>query len=244
MKFHLAPVSPTLVAAAALAAPLAAHAVDFSSVGTLTQDEFALLSKDLGAATSYKPLASAAPLGITGFDIAVASTFTSLQNVDVWRKATGNSDIPSTIPVPGIRLAKGLPFGFDIGATYSRVPKVQGSLAGVELRWAALEGGLISPAIGFRLAATKLSGVDQISLNNVSADVSISKGFPFVTPYAGAGVVRTSASAKGTGLADETPSQGRVFAGAHLNLGLFDITAEGDRTGKTSSYSLRLGFRF
>jgi hypothetical protein len=230
--------------AAALALPVAAQAVDFTAVGTLTQDEFALLTKDLGAATSYKQLASAAPLGITGFDIAVASAFTSLQNVAVWRKATAHADIPSILPVPGVRLAKGLPWGFDLGATYTEVPKVKGSLAGVELRWAALEGGLLTPAIGFRLAATKLSGVDPISLTNLSADVSISKGFPFITPYAGVGVVRTSASAKGTALADETPSQSRVFAGGHLNLGLFDITAEGDRTGKAQSYSVRLGFRF
>ena len=247
MKLQLVPVA----LAAALAAPLAAQAVDFSNVQGLSAGEFDLLTKDLGAATAYKQLASAAPLGITGFDIAVGSAFTSLQNVDVWRKATGNADIPSTIPVPGVRLAKGLPFGIDIGATYMAVPKVSGHLVGAELRWAVLDGGLVSPALGIRIAGTQLSGVDQLSLNNLSADISISKGFPFLTPYAGAGIVRTSAKGKGVAstladgsAADDTVSQGRVFVGGHLNLGLFDITVEGDKTGKTSTYSLRAGFRF
>ena len=95
------------------------------------------------------------------------------------------------------------------------------------------------------MAATKLSGVDQLSLSNASFDVSISKGFPFITPYAGVGAVRTSAKVNGaTTLQSESPTQARVFAGLHLNLGLFDITAEGDKTGKTTSYSARLGFRF
>jgi len=225
-------------------APLAARATEFTTLGSLTQDEFNLLVKDLGAATSYKQLASAAPLGITGFDIAVASGFTSPNDKAIWEKAAGGADIPSTVPVPGIRVAKGLPFGIDIGGSYMSIPKVKGNLAGVELRWAVLEGGLVSPAIGLRFTANRLSGVDQLSLTNYSAEASISKGFPFLTPYAGVGVVGTSGKAKGTTLADESVTQGRVFAGVHLNLGIFDITGEGDKTGKTSSYSLRLGFRF
>lgn len=239
------PLTTLAACAAALAAPLAASATDFDTLNNLSQAEFALFTKDLGAATSYKQLASAAPLGVAGFDIAVASAFTNTQYPDLWSKAAGNADIPGTVPVPGIRIAKGLPFGTDIGATYATLPKVDAKLAGVELRWALLEGGLVSPAVGLRVAATKLSGVDQLSLSNASFDVSISKGFPFITPYAGVGAVRTSAKVNGaTTLQSESPTQARVFAGLHLNLGLFDITAEGDKTGKTTSYSARLGFRF
>lgn len=237
--------TPLAACAVALAAPLAASATDFNTLNNLSQEEFALFTKDLGAATSYKQLASAAPLGVAGFDIAVASAFTNTQYPELWSKAAGGADIPGTVPVPGIRVAKGLPFGIDIGATYATLPKVDAKLAGVELRWALLEGGLVSPAIGLRVAATKLSGVDQLSLSNASFDVSISKGFPFVTPYGGVGAVRTSAKVNGaTSLQSEAPTQARVFAGLHLNLGLFDITAEGDKTGKTTSYSARLGFRF
>jgi hypothetical protein len=241
MTLKLAP----LALAAALAAPLAAQATELNTLQLLNQAEFNLLAKDLGAATSYKQLASAAPLGITGFDIAIASAFTSPANSQVWEKAAGGANIPATVPVPGIRIAKGLPFGIDIGASYLAIPEVKGKLVGAELRWAVLEGGLVSPAVGLRLALTKLSGVDQLSLTNTSFDVSVSKGFPFITPYGGVGVVGTSAKAKGVAtLSDESPTQTRLFGGVHLNLGVFDITAEADRTGKTSSVNARVGFRF
>jgi hypothetical protein len=226
-------------------AALPSQATELNTLQLLNQAEFNLLVKDLGAATSYKGLASATPLGLTGFDIAVHSAFTDPVNKAVLSKAAGGADIPSTVPVPGVRVAKGLPFGFDIGGTYMAVPKFKGNLAGVELRWAALEGGVFTPAIGLRLAATKLSGVDQLSLSTQSAEVSISKGFAIVTPYAGAGVVRTSGKAQGvSSLLAENPSQSKLFAGVHLNLVVFDITAEADRTGDTNSVNVRLGFRF
>lgn len=241
MKLMLAPVA----LAASLLVPLSAQAVEFTTLSDLTQSEFNQLTKDLGAAASYKALASATPLGITGFDVAVHSAFTSIEYGSIWSKAAGGADLPGTIPVPGIRIAKGLPFGIDIGATLTAVPKVSGRLAGVELRWAIVDGGLVTPAIGVRVAATQLSGVDQLRLNTTLAEVSISKGFAIITPYAGAGIVGTSAKAKGVSSLDsESVTQSRVFVGGHLNLGLFDITLEADRTGKTSSVSTRLGFRF
>ena len=121
------PLTTLAACAAALGAPLAASATDFDTLNNLSQAEFALFTKDLGAATSYKQLASAAPLGVAGFDIAVASAFTNTQYPDLWSKAAGNADIPGTVPVPGIRIAKGLPFGIDIGATYATLPKVDPS---------------------------------------------------------------------------------------------------------------------
>jgi hypothetical protein len=237
--------APAALAASLLAAPMAASALEFNSLQLLSQSEFNLLAKDLGAATSYKGLASATPLGITGFDVAVHSAFTSIEYADVWSKAALGADVPSTIPVPGVRIAKGLPFGIDIGATLTAIPKVSGNLAGAELRWAIIDGGLVTPALGLRLAATRLSGVDQLSLNTTSIEVAVSKGFPVLTPYAGAGIVRTSTKANGVStLSTESPSQSRTFAGLHVNLLAFDITVEGDRTGKTSSVNARLGFRF
>jgi predicted protein tyrosine phosphatase len=61
----------------------------------------------------------------------------------------------------------------------------------------------------------------------------------------GAGVVRSSAKAQGVStLVAENASQGKVFASVHLNLVVFDITVEADRTGDTNSVNVRLGFRF
>ena len=105
------------------------------------QSEFRLLSEDLGAALSYKPLAPAEPLGITGFDIGVSATATRLDHAAVLEKVT-SSNAPSTIVVPRIQAVKGLPFNIDIGASYAGVPGSNIKLIGVEgirrgnaLRW-------------------------------------------------------------------------------------------------------------
>ena len=52
-----------------------ARAADIILETTLVQSEFENLSKELGFAISYVPLAPAAPLGILGFNIGIEGTF-------------------------------------------------------------------------------------------------------------------------------------------------------------------------
>ena len=118
----------------ALLAAAGAQATTLNPINLLsTQSEFRLLTEDLGAASSYRMLAPATPLGLTGFDVSVGSTFTTLANRDVWRKAAAGASVPSMVPVPALRIAKGLPGGFDLGATYSTVPNSGASLVGAEV---------------------------------------------------------------------------------------------------------------
>ena len=68
---------------------------DISFVNGITQDAFRSFSREVGSAISYKNLAPAAPLGITGFDIAAEATFVDIRNdASYWRAATG-SNAPS-----------------------------------------------------------------------------------------------------------------------------------------------------
>jgi len=60
-----------LVVVSLLAVSLPAVAGDINNIPALSQPNFRLLSEDLGAALSYKPLTPTAPLGITGFDLAL-----------------------------------------------------------------------------------------------------------------------------------------------------------------------------
>ncbi len=59
----------------------------------------------------------------------------------------------------------------------------------------------------------KLSGVDQLDLRTSSVDLSVSKGFAFLTPYAGIGRVDVRSSAPGTLLKQEKFGLDKVFAG-------------------------------
>lgn len=235
---------PTIALLAVLVCATPARAQEIDQLQNIVQGEFRLLSEDLGAALSYHAQIPTEPLGITGFDIGVGVTATKLQNVAILERVTSD-DTGATLYVPTIRVHKGLPAGFDIGFTYASIPGSNIRYTGGELRYAILKGGVASPALGVRASLTQLSGVDQLSMDTRGLDVSISKGFGFVTPYAGVGRVWVESDPHGTaGLRTEKFSLTKVFVGVGLNLALLNFTFQADVTGDASSYSAKLGWRF
>lgn len=208
------------------------------------QSQFRALSEDLGSALSYKPITPAEPLGITGFDIGIEATSTEMKkSAQVWKTVTGGTTIDNLV-VPKVHVAKGLPLNIDIAAFYSAVPTTTIKLVGAELRYAILPGGVALPAVAIRGSYTKLSGVNQLTFDTKGLDVSVSKGFAMLTPYIGAGQVWVSSKANVGTLTAENFTQGKVFAGLNVNLGLANIALEGDKTGGATSYGVKLGFRF
>src|SRR5256885_1938599 len=135
-----------------------------------------------------------APLGITGFDVGIAVTSTKLENRTVFAQA--GADI-SNAAVPSLRVHKGLPFGVDVGAMVGAVPGTNIKLYGGELRYAIVSGGVAIPAIGIRGSYTKLTGGDQLDFDTKGLDLSISKGFAMLTPYAGVGRVWAASTPNG-----------------------------------------------
>ena len=234
-----------LVVASLFAVSLPAVASNIDNLKALSQSEFRALSEDLGAALSYKPLTPATPLGITGFDMGLAVTATKIKNSDLLQKAGAGDH--STLPVPSLRLNKGLPLDIDVGLMAGAVPGTNIRLYGGELRYAIVSGGAALPAIGIRGSYTKLTGVDQLDFSTKGVDLSISKGFLMFTPYAGVGKVWAASTPKDIpppGLSKESFSLNKVFVGFNLNFGLTNLAFEGDRTGKATSYGAKLGFRF
>jgi hypothetical protein len=234
-----------LVVASLFAVSLPAVASNIDNLKALSQSEFRALSEDLGAALSYKPLTPTTPLGITGFDVGLAVTATKIKNSDLLQKAGAGDH--STLPVPSLRLNKGLPLDIDVGLMAGAVPGTNIRLYGGELRYAFVSGGAALPAIGIRGSYTKLTGVDQLDFNTKGVDLSISKGFLMFTPYAGVGRVWAASTPKDIpppGLSKESFSLNKVFVGFNLNFGLTNLAFEGDRTGKATSYGAKLGFRF
>ena len=208
-----------------------------------SQAEFRLLSEDLGAALSYKLLSPAEPLGITGFDISVSASATDLENVNVLEKVTSSS-ASSTLPVPRLQVVKGLPFGIDIGASYSAIPGSNIKLLGLEAKYAFLSGSVATPAVAVRGSYTKLSGVQQLDFDTKGIDLSVSKGFAFATPYIGVGSVWVTSTPVGVSLAEESFRQTKLFGGINLNFGLFNMAFEADKTGDAASYGAKMGLRF
>jgi hypothetical protein len=226
---------------ALVAAPAAAQTID--QLQNLAQREFRLLSEDLGGALSYRPLTPTEPLGITGWDVGVALTGAKLRNPELLERATSDS-APSTLPVPTLRLNKGLPLGFDIGVLYAKVPSSDIQFYGGELRYAIISGNAALPALGVRGSFTRLSGIDQLDLSTRGLDLSISKGLAFFTPYAGIGKVWVKSDPHVSGLQREDFSLNKVFLGAGVQLALFNVNVEADRTGEVSGLSIKAGLRF
>lgn len=225
-----------------------AHAVgDLTELQTLGQNAFEAMSKDLGAAFSYKAVAPAEPLGITGFDIGIEFTGTKMENSAAWASATSDNSAISTLPLPRLHAHKGLPFNFDVGLSYVSIPSTEIKLTGYELRYAILEGGITMPALALRLTKSTLSGVDQLDLDTTGYELTVSKGFAFVTPYAGIGRVKTESVPKGTaavGLTKESFTDSKTYLGVNINFGFSNFAIETDKTGDSTSYTLKYGFRW
>jgi hypothetical protein len=215
------------------------------------REDFRLLTRELGFAASYFPLAPAEPLGILGFDIGVEATAVNIsEKSGFWQKAIRDGSAPSYLIIPRLHAQKGLPFNIDIGASYTMVPGTNISLAGGEVKWAVIPGNVVLPAIAIRGSATKLFGGSEINLETYQADISISKGIAFLTPYAGIGQLwvnsRTdSAAVRSINGVDfrETESMTKGFVGLKIKLIPFSLVGQVDWSVVTA-YSLRLNISF
>jgi hypothetical protein len=211
------------------------------------QNDFRALSEDLGAALSYKAVAPGEPLGLLGIDIGLEVSATDLQDGNVYERVTGSNDNTNYLLVPKLHVHKGLPLRLNIDAFYSTVPDSNVDLIGGALGFALLEGGVATPAVAVRATASKLSGVDGLDLDTRGVELTISKGFAILTPYAGLGRVEVKSKPTGSAalaLSRESFTVNKFYGGLNVNLGLVNLAFEADKTGDASSYSGKFGFRF
>ncbi|MES2883884.1 MAG: hypothetical protein V4709_03715 [Pseudomonadota bacterium] len=225
----------TLAAAAGTAA-----AQDFSFTPAATQADFAVVSEDVIAVTSYKALGPAEAGGITGFSIGAYGSYSAVQDKGAWQRLVGEE--VNEVGMVGLSARKGLPFGIDLGAMYSQVPGTDAKLYGGEVRWAVLPGGVATPAVAVRGSYVKLTGEDDLKANASTLDLSISKGFLFFTPYAGAGYVwgTVNPSDDFPALSKVDVDKARFFVGARVSLGFLEITPEFEKLGDNDVFNLRL----
>lgn len=228
---------------ASLVLPSLAKAQSLDSLINLGQAQFKTLTENVGAATHYKALAPAEPLGLLGFDVAVELSSTEIDDGIFDLASNGDFGI-STFLLPRLHVHKGLPFGLDVGAFYTAIPDTDFKAMGAELRYAILEGSTITPAVAIRATYSVISGVDEMDVTNTGLEATISKGFIMLTPYAGLGIVRTVGTPKGVAaLSEESVDLEKFYAGINVNLG-FNLGFEFDQTGDYKTYSVKAGFRF
>jgi len=226
------------IAALGTCARVAAMNFEVTSA-TPSQADFRLVARDMTAALDYKAIEPAAASGIIAGADAFAS-YAPTRDSGAWQRLTGQ-DVHG-IEVGGLRAHAELPLDFDVGGFVGGVLDSRAHVYGGNVRYAVLEGSTVTPAVAVRGSFTAAAGLQDLSYRSYGTDVSVSKGFPFVAPYAGFGVVVSRVKADSRyGLDNENAVQAKGFAGLRLSLGPLESAFEYERLGANSVYNLRFG---
>jgi hypothetical protein len=213
-----------------IAAPAFAAKYDVS-LERLAAEKFDDLVKEAGTVIAYRAVAPAEPGGLTGFDVGIEASFIKIDN-DLWDEVLDSNDVPSYLPVPRVHVRKGLPLGFDLGASYAAVPSSNIKVIAGEIQYAIMDGSVALPALAVRGHYSTLRGVDDLDLETYGADAVVSKGFLFLTPYVGVGVMRSNGEYTGNVAElqnlDESVTTQRVFGGVQIALALLRITLDAE----------------
>ncbi|MBM4373493.1 MAG: hypothetical protein FJ095_00295 [Deltaproteobacteria bacterium] len=159
---------------------------------------FAKLVAQYGAAIAPVASYSARTTGFGGFKIGVQGAFTTIDSdAPYWKNGTQGSVDRSTnqysivnngpddaLQLYSVRLAKGFPFGVELGASFGHLANTSLVTGGGDVRLSILEGFRTNYGLGYLpdLAATggirTITGTSQLKLTVVSVDGVISKPFP------------------------------------------------------------------
>ncbi len=181
-----------LVAVALSAAPALAGEPGFGS--GFTAADLDALTEAIGDVLAFPNLSTAAPGGVTGFQLMAAAGGPKVDTSAHWW-----SYVPHANEVGGVLFGqrviarKGLPSNLDLGVQVGRVFGEQ--FWGADARWAFVESGVLSPAVALRVAYSRLdtSLLDRCEVGEVQ--VVLSKGFVVLSPYGALGYRRVHAAA-------------------------------------------------
>jgi hypothetical protein len=239
--------SATLAAATLLSVAGTALAADNDLVLNpgLGQERFNSLVDELGMAVAYAPFSPAETLGVTGFELGTSMTMVDIDEA-LWNDALSDADVSGPVSAPRLMLRKGLPYGIDIGASYTSVPDSNVTVVGGELRKSLIDGGTALPAVTILGHASNLTGVDDLDLSTYGIDLGISKGFAMFTPYGGIGQIwYEGAENAGLSLEARDASEIRSYLGLRVGfLPFMNLTAQADFTSVVNSYTLKLDLSF
>lgn len=217
--------------------------------GTMTQEDFESLSRELGFSVSSFPLAPAEPLEVKGLDMGLSLVFVDIHDEkDYWQEAIDDGNPIPVLALFQFGVRKGILESVDLGISY--VPRVYGydfSILGGEVKWSFIPGSMLTPTLALRLDYHRLFGSRDFVMQAFGSDVSISRGFGSLTPYTGIGVALVFSS-------PDAPEVGSVkdltgvrhyeikgFAGVRITLGIIQLVPEIDLARNLIGYCAKFG---
>jgi hypothetical protein len=214
--------------------------------GEATAADFEAFHHRFSSDAYFYPRHSASPLGLTGFEIYADATYDSDFDDEPFVATAVDGDFTGGfLSVARVGARKGLPGGIDLGLSYGRTLGGDVKLISGEIQYALIKGSVLSPALSVRVTGSRTTGSGAYDLDQYGAELLLSKGFTVLTPYIGAGIVRskgTLESSLGTTFED-TENRGVVYGGLTLNLLLPKITIEVEKAEAVQA-AVRVGFGF
>jgi hypothetical protein len=198
--------------------------------------------------TAYHfPRREAASLGLAGFEIYADAALDRDFDEESFYPLVVDGDLPGgTMAVSRVGVRKGLPFNLDLGVSYGWALDGDVELISADVLWAFVDGGLVSPALALRVTGTRTTGSGRYDLEQYGAELMISKSFPVLTLYGGAGVYDSDGTLQRTGGGEwSSNDSGTVYyAGAVINLVILPkLTVEAEQ-GDHFQAAVKLGIGF
>ena len=211
-------------------------------IGLLDQNIFSDLIEDLGNAVNFKAVSPSQPLANVDFDLGFTVSGIKIGSSALDNKLTKKS--PNSLYSQNFHLRKGLPLGFNVGAYYSSVVSSDIEFFGGELGYAILEDNAQLPELAVRGSYRLLTGIKNLDFSSTGLELSISKGFALLKPYAGISAVWIDGNPDVNNLTAETFTHTKYFAGLNFKLGMVTFAAEAGKSGDNASTSAKIGIRF
>jgi hypothetical protein len=188
------------------------------------------------------PVQPARASGILGFEVGVAATAVKVDtNASYWRNAVGKDfSTGGYIAVPRLVISKGFGSG-NLSASYARVSKSGVSTFGGSLDVPIINGGLLRPTLAVRGTYGTIKGISVYDLKTYGAELFLSKGFAFITPYGAIGQTRSDARGTVTSkiaLRDKSTTK-RYTLGLRFSFVIPKVVIEATQ-GEKRSYSAKV----
>ncbi len=152
-------------------------------------------------------------LGYGGFQVAAhwGGTVVSAEDGtwDITEAALRNGgEASGLLQTLSLDVRKGLPFSFELGASFTWLAESNLFSPGLDLRWTIMEGYAMAPEFGVRAGVSHMVGSRDLNLTTVGLDAIVSKGFGLggvvhLAPYLSWSVMLVAASSR---VIDPTPT--------------------------------------
>jgi len=242
MRYHSNGITTlTICLTASLSLPVLADQ-QINELSNLINSQFKSYAENLSSAQSHRALSRRGASGASELNIGVELTSTTIER-DSFLEEYTSSESPNILYLPKFHVNTGQNYGWNAGAFYSSVPASDIEIYGGELSYSLNTRHEYLPSVSVRGTYSQLTGVDDLLLTSTGLELSVSKGFSGLTPYAGIGTTRLDGEYQLDGYTSRL-THNKYFMGLQFNLGMFSLSAEAEQTDEESTTKAKMGFKF